>query len=121
MRQDLLNITEIVETFSSGNLSQLGLEYEQISNLKDILFTLCPNNYLLWSTFNDSGKDFIDIDIMLSLFVLAPPIEETILGCGTENIWIRGCSHVFRPIYTNNGICYTFNGITPHELYRDEM
>lgn len=85
------------------------------------MLTLCPNHNHLWNTIDVPGREFVDEDLMLFYFAIAPPIQETILGCGEGGGWLRICSNLFRMIYTDQGICYTFNGIMPDELYRDNV
>lgn len=99
----------------------MGLNAQQLTNLRDILMTVCPYNKHLWNTIEALAHEYIDIDMMLLLHSIAPPIYETIIGCGQEGTWFRGCSSAFRMVYTDQGLCYTFNGISFEELYRDNV
>lgn len=111
----------LTQALSNGTLSRLKLSAKQWSNLKEILVVICPSRNYLWKTIDAPAFDFVDIDLMMLLHAIAPPSSETILGCGRAGTWIRDCNKLFRIIYTDQGLCYTFNGIAPAELYRNNV
>lgn len=121
VRRDRLNISQLTEALAKKDLSGLGMSVEKLSDLKEMLFTICPNQEWLWSTIDVPERDTIDVDMMLELAMVAPPMNETILGCKGDDNWIPECYKYFQMIFTKDGICYTFNGLSPGDHYREGL
>ncbi|XP_034256170.1 pickpocket protein 28-like isoform X2 [Thrips palmi] len=66
-----------------------------------------PPNYHLNATANDF------------LVEVAPTMEEVILECYWQHRQLN-CSKHFMRTLTEEGVCFTFNGLSPHEIYTNE-
>ncbi|KAL0821734.1 hypothetical protein ABMA28_005159 [Loxostege sticticalis] len=51
---------------------------------------------------------------------VAPNLTETFFGCKWQDIPKEDCSHIFSPILTEEGLCYTFNMLPAEKLFRVE-
>lgn len=120
LQTEYLNLTYVLETIKLGNISRLDYDSEVMPIIQEILFIVCPINQDYWLVLNCT-ESYSSKGILDALTILAPPIEDTILACGEDDIWIRICSHLFRRVFTEQGICYTFNGILPYDLYREDV
>lgn len=67
----------------------------------------------------DFGHEFMNDTIYDIIREMAPSLNDTMLEC----MWqydVDNCSELFRPILTDEGLCFTFNAINSHEMYTKE-
>lgn len=48
---------------------------------------------------------------------LAPIFKDTFLQCFFRDVW-HECESLFSPMFTEKGLCYTFNGLPGADIYR---
>lgn len=46
-------------------------------------------------------------------------MDEVFVECHWQHLSIN-CSKHFLPVLTEEGVCYTFNGLSPQEIYTSE-
>lgn len=61
----------------------------------------------------------MDESIYQSLYEMAPALNETFAICRWQNKQIS-CADNFQPTFTGLGLCFTFNGLNPRDVYTDE-
>lgn len=65
------------------------------------------------------GNIFVNESIHKLIQYMAPSLNETVSHCSWRNVEFS-CENLFRPIFTNFGLCFTFNAINSREIYTDE-
>ncbi|XP_055622258.1 pickpocket protein 28-like [Toxorhynchites rutilus septentrionalis] len=106
-RMELFNTTEVYEMVRKGE--QLDSErYRMLRALSHV----CTRTRT-WINFTEPYEE----DLVETLYNLSLPLEETAALC----YWQRNavpCDQILTEILTDEGICYSFNAMAPHELYR---
>lgn len=115
------NFTELLNDFRHGTNIDAKYASAEYSDLTEALKIVCPRCEALQRHANDSASPFYANTIFDSIRNLAPPKSSTIVACGAENALQKNCTRLFQRVITENGLCYTFNALTPRQLYRDEM
>lgn len=59
------------------------------------------------------------IEIIDSLSDVGPQFDETYLDCKWRNSPIK-CNEIFHKFVTEDGVCYSFNSLSPAEIFRAE-
>lgn len=68
--------------------------------------------------FKFDGK-FITDSIYDDIKDIARPFDETLIEC-TSPYESGDCSELFVPIYTEEGLCFSFNALNSHQVFTDE-
>lgn len=63
--------------------------------------------------------EFADDSILSIIKEMAPQLNDTIVMCRVFDL-DRECSDIFFPIFTEVGLCYTFNVLNMNDLLTDE-
>lgn len=64
--------------------------------------------------------DFIDFDILSRIKNMSPTFQDFFRSCTVFDLAYNECDKFFREVFTKMGLCYTFNGLLPNQLYRHE-
>lgn len=59
------------------------------------------------------------IEIIDSLSEVGPLFDETYLDCKWRNSPVK-CKEIFHKFVTEDGVCYSFNSLSPAEIFRAE-
>lgn len=59
------------------------------------------------------------IEIIDALSEVIPLFDETYLDCKWRNAPIK-CNEIFHKFVTEDGVCYSFNSLSPAEIFRAE-
>lgn len=115
----LFNFSALLEDIRIGTDIDKKYSSDEYSYLLDILKMLCPRSETLQEV--STAVPFFNLDLFDSIKNLAPPKNQTIVACGIENSLTKNCTRLFQRVITENGLCYTFNGLTAHQMYRDDV
>lgn len=63
--------------------------------------------------------DFIDFDVLALIKQMAPTFGDFFKSCVVLGGVHDDCRSFFREVFTKVGMCYTFNGLLPDQLYRE--
>lgn len=73
----------------------------------------------LLTDFKFGHKTASDSEIVSALGAVTPLFNETYLNCKWRN-FPENCVHIFKKFITEEGVCYSFNSLSPAEIYRPE-
>ncbi|KAJ8916815.1 hypothetical protein NQ315_005822 [Exocentrus adspersus] len=112
-KQDLYNHTHILRKF----MNDTALD-EREQKLYNYMSLICnPPEFIFPISDNSaSGEDTFDEDFFKELHNISyinPFLSCSYMGNN------RDCSHSFKPIITDEGICFTFNMLDRSEIYKD--
>lgn len=62
------------------------------------------------------SDDFADDSFVATISQMAPIYEDTVVFCKIFNRW-SDCRNLLFPLYTGEGICYTFNSMNFNEMF----
>lgn len=82
----------------------------------EALAQICQFQYAFDQYF---GKTFVNESIYKLIQDMAPKLNETVGHCTWKDKSVA-CEHLFRPIITDFGLCFTLNGINSREIYSNE-
>lgn len=71
------------------------------------------------SNWGEFGTEFINESIFDVIKDMAPSINGTFNKC-SWNYKLNSCSEYFKPVFTGDGLCYTFNSLNSYEIYTEE-
>lgn len=63
--------------------------------------------------------NFTDSSFLSDIAQMAPTLEDTMVYCKLFN-WVSNCSEIVFPIYTTEGLCFTFNSMNINDILTDE-
>lgn len=64
------------------------------------------------------GKNFTDSILIQTIYEMAIKLKDSLNDCEWRKI--TKCSSLFRPILTEDGICFTFNSLNSRDIYSEE-
>lgn len=82
----------------------------------EIIGQICPPINL------EIGKQAIDLG-----YNILEDLENVALGCESFNAWFdyladdMSCDMMFQKLFTNDGLCITFNALDGNNLFREEV
>lgn len=65
------------------------------------------------------GRKFLNESIYDVIERMAPSMDGTLYKC-MWNYKLEFCYEYFTPVFTADGLCFTFNGLNSHEVYTEE-
>lgn len=113
-KQTVFNYTKYFNTYQRDWSKTAGLHPDQLSLLKsaaEICKTVPPGLYKL-------GPSTTDKRIYSDLKRISPQVSEFMYHCDFNGHKTTYCSKWFKEIWTEEGLCYTFNMLNGSELYR---
>uniref|UniRef100_A0A034WQE2 Sodium channel protein Nach n=1 Tax=Bactrocera dorsalis TaxID=27457 RepID=A0A034WQE2_BACDO len=117
-RQTVLNFTDMYWKISDrfNNVSQIDLT-EQESVRMEALAQVCDAHLL--TDFKFGHQLASGSEIVSSLSAITPVFNETYLNCKWRNSPEK-CQQIFKKFITEEGVCYSFNSLSPMEIFRPE-
>lgn len=64
------------------------------------------------------GKNFTDASMVQTLYEISIRLSDSLKDCEWRNKNMN-CKDLFRPILTEDGICFTFNSLNSRDIYSD--
>lgn len=119
-QQRHFNFSDLLDDFRNGIDIDEKYASTEYTDLKEVLKLICPRCEILQQDMQNSNP-YYSINVYDSIRNLAPPKSTTIVACGVENFVQKNCTRLFQRVISENGLCYTFNALSPHQLYRDDM
>lgn len=119
-QNSLFNFSTLLDDVKNGTIIDDHYRSAEYSNLHELLHILCPRSEILRDHLPKT-REYLDMNIYDSIKNLAPPKEETIVACGPDDSLTRNCTKLLQRVITSRGLCYTFNALTPYQLYRDDV
>lgn len=69
---------------------------------------------------HDHLKDsFLNESIYDIIGDMAPKFDDTLSNCKWRNKE-RRCQELFKPVFTERGLCFAFNALNSHEIFTNE-
>ncbi|GJQ86101.1 hypothetical protein Trydic_g15257 [Trypoxylus dichotomus] len=65
-------------------------------------------------------SDYFDIDVLHFLSNVTPSFNETFISCKFSGE-IKDCREIFTPVFTVDGVCYSFNILDHKEMFRETV
>lgn len=59
------------------------------------------------------------MEIIDSLTTVSPIFDDTYLNCKWRNTGVK-CNEIFHKFVTEDGVCYSFNSLSPAEIFKPE-
>lgn len=66
-----------------------------------------------------SSEDFVNESIYETIQDVSPKLPDLIQFCSQEYLNIK-CSEIVKPVFSDEGLCFTFNALNSHDIYTDE-
>lgn len=82
-------------------------------------YQICEDHLDLKKSLLLPDDDFIDNSILLRITEMAPTFDQTMILCRMFNVW-SNCDKFLTPIYTEAGLCYTFNAMNINDILTNE-
>ncbi|XP_031632054.1 pickpocket protein 28-like [Contarinia nasturtii] len=110
--KEKLDLTSAYSMYVSApeNLSHIELMRLQA------LFHVCPNDFFEPYT----EEKWTNSSIYDTIEELSPTFEETLLTCEWRSTTYP-CKDLFASVFTEDGLCFTFNALNSHEMYTENM
>lgn len=70
-------------------------------------------------SFSSMNDEFTDNSILSTIAQMAPTFADTMIFCKIFNMW-SNCENFLSPIFTEEGLCYTFNSMTLNDILTNE-
>lgn len=65
------------------------------------------------------SDNYLNESILTTIYNVAPQFSDMFIYCKMFGSW-SNCSKFFYPTMTEDGLCFTFNGLSMKEIYTDE-
>lgn len=106
-----LNYTHASHLINEGHEAQVTeSEYERLMAMQHICYTRSPQT---------KRTEQFSANITQTIVGMATRFGSNLFKCFVHNRRYP-CERMFRGVITDEGLCYTFNGINPRELYREK-
>lgn len=70
-------------------------------------------------SFSSMNDEFADNSILSRMSEMAPTFTDTMIWCKIFNMW-SDCNKFLSPVYTESGLCYTFNSMNLDDIFTNE-
>lgn len=114
-RKDVTNVAEAIRFLREANTTSNSTKYlRQIYNTLPFVCHVSVN-----PTVAGELADFVEFDMMQVLKNAGPRFGEMFESCVIKDSAQSNCATTYQEVFTEDGICYTFNGLMPNHLYRN--
>lgn len=69
--------------------------------------------------YNHLENSFVNDSIYHLIEDMAPSLNETLTYCAWKDVEYP-CSELFKPVFTEQGLCFAFNALNSNEIFTNE-
>ncbi|KAF6207773.1 hypothetical protein GE061_016221 [Apolygus lucorum] len=105
------HFTQMIENIENGDNITKNISEKDFETM-DAMSILCDDPILV-----EGGEEFVNASVIEMLMGLAPELNETTLVCQFDDEEISNCSNYFTKTFLDEGVCYSFNMLSPFRLF----
>lgn len=120
-RSKFVNVVDVIRYLQgSVPLRSIKTNYYNVNHIVNTLPLVCKlSDLTLNSTIIPTLATKVDFDVMNLLKSARAEFNRTFVKCTVKESEQMACATCFKEVFTEDGLCYTFNGLLPNHMYRN--